>query len=135
MLDHPVLHYTRCAQDVDKFIPDTHNSPQPAFYFSQILQDNGLDVLSCETINLTYSFNNAQILKVTGNNEVSIAITTTRSVAATMESVNPFSERITDPQERAEFLTDCLKEISTMRTNQNDYTFNYSLLVAQAERR
>lgn len=108
-------------QDVNNFIPSTQHSLQPAFYFSQLMQNVGLHVMSCETVEQSFTFPSVHVLK------------------DCMCAVNPFINRIPKEQQ-SDFITDCLRTLAVLRSqstsdNENQgHSFGYKLLIARARK-
>ncbi|XP_015910904.1 juvenile hormone acid O-methyltransferase [Parasteatoda tepidariorum] len=104
-------------EDVNNFIPKTQNTAQPAFLFSQMLENAGITTINCATMNRSFAFPSTNMLQ------------------DCVVAVNPFIKRI-PTQQRDEYIEECIRTLSAIRlekgsANENEaYSFSYKLLVA-----
>ncbi|XP_023236906.1 juvenile hormone acid O-methyltransferase-like [Centruroides sculpturatus] len=107
--------------DVENFIPDTQHSLQPVFDFSKLMKESGLEVLSCETMHMEFTFNSIDILK--------------NCVCA----ISPFVSRIPE-HDKESYISDSLKILSALATHERDandnegYGFSYKLMIARGRK-
>ncbi|XP_054714391.1 juvenile hormone acid O-methyltransferase-like [Uloborus diversus] len=104
-------------QDVNDFIPDTQNMAQPSFIFSQMMENVGISVIDCSTLQRSFAF------------------TSTKMLRDCLVAVNPFVKRIPAKHKDA-FIEECIKtlgaiKIETGNVNENENCcFTYKLIVA-----
>lgn len=104
-------------QDVNDFIPNTQNAAQPAFMFSQLMENVGISSVSCTIMNRSFAF------------------TSTKMLRDCVVAVNPFVSRIPVKQ-MDEYIEDCIKTLSAIKLekgniNENEKCcFSYKLMVA-----
>lgn len=106
-------------KDVNEYIPRTQNMMQPAFHFTQMMEEAGFSNVDCTTLARSFAFSSTKMLK--------------DSVVA----INPFLTRIPN-EERDEYITECIKTLSAIKNkegivNKNESCcFSYKLIVASA---
>lgn len=107
--------------DAENFVPNTQHSLQPAFDFSKLMKESGLEVLDCETLHMEFTFNSIDILK------------------NCYCAISPFVSRISD-QEKDSYISESLKILSALATHERDpndnegYGFSYKLMIARGRK-
>ncbi|XP_064103450.1 juvenile hormone acid O-methyltransferase-like [Macrobrachium nipponense] len=109
--------WNQYMQDVSKFIPVYQHKANPAQIMSDLAEDIGFNVISCDAPYFEFTFQNANILR------------------NAIKAVNPFLKRIPSDQQN-EFLRESLIELAKLKTKMNDgkSVARYNLMIAHLQR-